>query len=466
MELDQTLQNHELWVGLNSKGMPYSTTEYDVLQLILDQSDSIGAEDILSIQRLATKNPMHVLYCANQRSKRDILNMVTLELAGREYELTDISAHKEQGFGKSSIRVSIHGIPFSVSDNELEQWVDSWANRTSRVRKAKAKTGDDHSQTTLLNGNRYCFVSAVTTPKPRYSHYPLADPLNPKHCIDIQITVYYDGQDINCRKCHESHNTKDCPTAPRQAAATLESNVVYFRGHHHPLSNYYPVDIVENDQTFASSEHYYQYTKAMSLGLLDEAENIVMAETAYKAMTLGNKLDDIVSVASRAEWDGERVQVMRRTLDLKYEYSTRFREYLHNTGDALLAEATSHPFWATGLPPPKARKLPPSEWPGNNQLGVLLIELRDKHSKSPIVLDDAAKLAGELIAHAMNSDDTVLSSPELLARTDRLLNSNTPTPTPPARKKRKNVLSPLANEAKRGVIPRIDTIFSKKNNTQ
>ena len=48
---------------------------------------------------------MHVLYCANQRSKRDILNMVTLELAGREYELTDISAHKEQGFG---IYSSIH----------------------------------------------------------------------------------------------------------------------------------------------------------------------------------------------------------------------------------------------------------------------------------------------------------------------------------------------------------------------
>ena len=68
------------------------------------------------------------------------------------------------------------------------------------------------------------------------------------------------------------------------------------------------------------------------------------------------------------------------------------------------------------------------------------MELRDKHNKAPPVLDDAAQLAGELIAHAMNSDDTVLSSPELLARTDRLLNTNTPTPTPPARKKRKNVL--------------------------
>ena len=53
--------------------------------------------------------------------------------------------------------------------------------------------------------------------------------------------------------------------------------------------------------------------RTMSLGLQEEANTIAMADTAYKAMTLGNKLNDIVSMASRSEW----VQVMRRTLDLK-----------------------------------------------------------------------------------------------------------------------------------------------------
>ncbi len=76
----------------------------------------------------------------------------------------------------------------------------------------------------------------------------------------------------------------------------------------------------------------------------------------------------------------------------------------------------------------------------------------------------------ELIAHALNSDDTILSSPEILKRTDRLINNPQQhyglTPKRPERKKkRKCVLSPLFNETKRISTPCIDTIFAKDSHT-
>ncbi len=44
----------------------------------------------------------------------------------------------------------------------------------------------------------------------------------------------------------------------------------------------------------------------------------------------------------------------------------------------LLVEATSHPFWESGLNPQKTLSRHPIEYPGKTQLGILLIELRAK----------------------------------------------------------------------------------------
>ena len=93
-------------------------------------------------------------------------------------------------------------------------------------------------------------------------------------------------------------------------------------------------------------------------------------------------------------------------------------------------------------------------------------------SDQPSVCDNPAYLAEELISHALNRNDTTLSSPELMEMTDRLLatprapsfhHDQTPKP-PPRNNKRKDALSPLFNDTKRSSTPRINTIFHSDSN--
>jgi ribA/ribD-fused uncharacterized protein len=259
------------------------------------------------------------------------------------------------------------------------------------------------------------------------------------------------------------------PAAPHIVSPNIEP----FRGGKHPLSNYFPVDISVEDVSYPTAEHYYQHAKAMSLGLPDEADEVLYADTLYKAMTLGNDLDNLVSAAEITLWHDQRVEVMRRTLDLKYHASPEFREHLFCTKDKTLVEATSNPFWASGLPPSKTLRISASLWPGRNQLGLLLMELRSISQENLSPQINVAELADELIGHALKSDDTNLTSPDVLARADALLNTpqcrqqlpvTSQAPTPLVRNKRKAaLLSPLENAAKRDTTPKIDTIFQKNS---
>ena len=106
----EALQNYTLWVGISSRGMPF-TTEMEMLHILMEQSQgTIGAQDILSIQRVTTKDPMYIVYCDNSSTKAKILECVCVVVEGREYELIDFQTKNITTFGSSGSRVSIHGI--------------------------------------------------------------------------------------------------------------------------------------------------------------------------------------------------------------------------------------------------------------------------------------------------------------------------------------------------------------------
>ena len=70
-------------------------------------------------------------------------------------------------------------------------------------------------------------------------------------------------------------------------------------GSQHPLSNYYPVELHEDGKIFPTAEHLYQYRKAISLDLPEDADAISLAENPFRAMSLGNNLDaqcDIIHI--------------------------------------------------------------------------------------------------------------------------------------------------------------------------
>ena len=345
----------------------------------------IRIQDIISVQKLIFYEPMWILGCPSTTVKNRILTLRSIQIEQQAYELLDFQRETIRYDSNSDCRLSLHGFPFTVSDAEIENWVDRWAIRSSRIMKAKAKATDGRSRKheSLLNGNRFYYISDVISPCPRFSVYQIQAPNDDSIIIDVQIQIFYPGQTINCRKClADDHTAKDC-----KQTTSRNKNLIVFRGGQNPLSNFFPVQLESGSKSFPSSEHWYQYRKAMYVGDTVAAGSILDARTPYDAMLLGRDLN-----TENSEWEAHKTNIMREILQCKYDQCPEFQDSLQKSETKILAEATSHLYWASGLPPSTTSSRACETWPGRNMLGKLLMELR---------------------AHQINADSSSVSEDEL-----------------------------------------------------
>ena len=448
----EPLNNNELWVTIPCKGMPYET-EMDmccyVFQSVnaqLEESKELSPSDIMSMQKLTTKFPLWIIYCANKEVKVKILSAGSVSVDGRQYELRDYNQTNFKST-KQSIRISINGLPFSISDEELEVWVDTWATRSSRIMRSKAKVHNQgHNMFShVLSGHRFCYVTAIKTQQPRFGTYGIPNPVNTKELIETQISVYYENQKVNCRKCYSyEHQAKDCGSNN-----VRNPNLEIFRGKTNPLSNFYPVDLMVEEITFTSVEQLYQYTKASFHGRDDLAEKILKSTTPRSAQVIGDSINEVSD-----DWDGECSNIMKRLLALKFQESEDFRNKIEDTGNKIIVEGTSNTTWGSGLSPSLTASTRIDDWPGSNRLGFMLMELRTvmfskatseeknmsirqeettssetqqkrQPSSSQVDQDDVVEVAGQLLDKAMNPQPDQLPSPDILKKADKIIdNSN------------------------------------------
>ncbi len=89
--------------------------------------------------------------------------------------------------------MSIHGLPFSVSEEELDIWLDSWGIHLTQVERAKEKTFKSprgFSIEPLWNGNRFCHISKFEACIPRHSIFEMDNPLSSGELLQVDIAVY------------------------------------------------------------------------------------------------------------------------------------------------------------------------------------------------------------------------------------------------------------------------------------
>ena len=159
------------------------------------------------------------------------------------------------------------------------------------------------------------------------------------------------------------------------AQAQLESEVEFFRGYKYVLSNFFRFDLTFEGQKYHSVEQAYQVKKATIYGDEDAKRRILFTMNAHRAWLIGKdiKVDD--------KWSEKRVEVMRELLKAKLEQCpTYYRKLLSCKG--LIVEAVpNQTFWSAGLEKEELVKLPRDQWPGENMLGKLHMELRDQIRK-------------------------------------------------------------------------------------
>ena len=101
--------------------------------------------------------------------------------------------------------------------------------------------------------------------------------------------------------------------------------------------------------------------------------------SSFDAMKLAHCVlpeDDV-----QPSWKSIALDKMLNTNRLKYQNCLHTKEMLMNT-KVVLAEAMSNIFWGTGLPPEQTKHTLSDYWPGLNNMGKILVRLREDLSSS------------------------------------------------------------------------------------
>lgn len=146
---------------------------------------------------------------------------------------------------------------------------------------------------------------------------------------------------------------------------------VFFQSEHSPLSNFFPVTIVDSmGMVYESAEQAFQYRKAKAHGSHSLANKIMSMGSPYKAKQFGKKVQ-----VERA-WKQQENDVMSDILLAKFTQNKNIGKYLIGTAGKQLHEATTDRKWAVGADL-SSKALRSEDWKGSDVLGQLLEATRD-----------------------------------------------------------------------------------------
>jgi ribA/ribD-fused uncharacterized protein len=168
------------------------------------------------------------------------------------------------------------------------------------------------------------------------------------------------GVDVLLKNCNVK--MKDGAESAFTTTRYKKDTPLYFNGHTHPLSNFYPVDgLTVHGVPFSTSEAAYVYEKALHHNDMDTAEAVRKSKTGIHAKRLGDR------IRTNARWQQRKIDVMDTIIRAKLKVCQAARKVLVDSGDRELIENTTHEFWGKG----KMQK-------GENMLGKLWMIYRKK----------------------------------------------------------------------------------------
>jgi ribA/ribD-fused uncharacterized protein len=141
------------------------------------------------------------------------------------------------------------------------------------------------------------------------------------------------------------------------------------------LSQWWPVTFAEGGDTYASAEHYMMAGKARLFGDEEAREKILVAGTPGEAKKLGRLVRGFDEVA----WAAARFDLVVAANVAKFSQHPELREYLLNTGDRVLVEASPRDrIWGIGMGASNPAAADPASWRGLNLLGFALTHARER----------------------------------------------------------------------------------------
>ena len=346
--------------------------------------EALGAQKFHQVWRVYVRSP---------RTRAGLI-VRGLDLSGSNITVHDDNPVLDNN--KHTERVVIKDLPATLSSERIHNFLLGFSQLRikSRILYGKERIGGEE-MSPFINGDRLVYISPNPTP-----------PLPKESVIGGQpCRIWHKSQQNFCKRCDShGHRTSDVDMCE---SFNPDEAVIPFRADSNPLSNFFKCSITLDDRVFQSSEHAFQFTKAMFLKSDNLAESIYSASSPHEAKTIAAQL---ISHNNMADWLKINVDVMRKILRAKWNCSGRFRQTLMSTSGMTIAEATSDMFWGVGVAPNLALHTKPNKFLGRNELGRSLMELRDNiQDLNPVSIDD---VSFTLSAQSNDSPDPLVAASE------------------------------------------------------
>ena len=160
------------------------------------------------------------------------------------------------------------------------------------------------------------------------------------------------------------------------------------KGEYRFMSNMFVAPFEVDGMAFPTVEHYFQWSKAMMFEGKDSEHAAKMMKPprnkefteAKSVKALGRKVKDF----SPARWDDVKIPIMEKALRAKFVNPKHgLLEKLLATGDRPIGEANPRDkYWGIGTSADTADAKNPAKWKGQNQLGKLLMKLREEFTQA------------------------------------------------------------------------------------
>lgn len=141
------------------------------------------------------------------------------------------------------------------------------------------------------------------------------------------------------------------------------------------FSNWFVREFEMEGITYPYVEKYMMAQKAKVFKDLEMYQAILQATTPKECKALGRKVRNFDPVV----WNNVKYEIVKKGNRAKFEQNTDLKQLLLETNDTIIAEASPYDkFWGIGLYASQAQKIDPDQWPGQNLLGKVLMELREE----------------------------------------------------------------------------------------
>lgn len=187
-------------------------------------------------------------------------------------------------------------------------------------------------------------------------------------------------------KSYSADQLEELPKRLRPSEFSTPGNgdAVVFYGRNSRFSNHYHSIFEWDNKSFSNMEQYLAYRRAKIAGRKDLANKAMNSNDPADSKRV---LNELKAAPSEPEWIDSRHDILYSWLLAKFAQREDLMNYLLETENRQIGEASRDTTWGIGLILTDRNVLSPRHWRGQNLLGTTLMEVRQELSTPPLYED-------------------------------------------------------------------------------